>query len=235
MEVLAVKKIPFYRELAYPIGLAVLALGTALMEKAAFGMSMVTAPAYIIWSKLVLSLPQLSFGTVSYLFEAALLLLLMLLLRRFRLSYLLSFVTAVLFGLLLDACMALTGLLPYTIVARIIYYVSGTVICSLGVALLFHTYFTPEAYELFVKEIARAKGMELGRCKTIYDCSSCGFALLLSFLLFGFGQFVGVGVGTILCALVNGKLITLLSKALEKRFNFTDAIQNKRFRGFFAD
>ena len=77
--------------------------------------------------------------------------------------------------------------------------------------------------------------MELGRCKTIYDCCSCGFALLLSFLLFGFGKFVGIGLGTVLCALVNGKLISLLSAWLEKHFVFTDAIQSKRFRAFFSD
>ena len=35
----------FYSELAYFIGIAVLALGTAMMEQADFGMSMVVAPA----------------------------------------------------------------------------------------------------------------------------------------------------------------------------------------------
>lgn len=35
----------FYTELAYAIGIIVLALGTALMERADFGMSMVVAPA----------------------------------------------------------------------------------------------------------------------------------------------------------------------------------------------
>ena len=38
----------FYTELAYAIGITVLALGTALMERADFGMSMVVAPAYLL-------------------------------------------------------------------------------------------------------------------------------------------------------------------------------------------
>ena len=42
----------FYCELAYFLGIVVLAFGTALMEKADFGMSMVVAPAYLIHLKI---------------------------------------------------------------------------------------------------------------------------------------------------------------------------------------
>ena len=42
----------FYCEVAYVLGLVVLAVGTALMEKADFGMSMVVAPAYLLYLKL---------------------------------------------------------------------------------------------------------------------------------------------------------------------------------------
>lgn len=41
----------FYTEAAYFIGLVTLALGTALMERADFGMSMVVAPAYLVYLK----------------------------------------------------------------------------------------------------------------------------------------------------------------------------------------
>ena len=38
----------FYSELAYVFGMVILALGTAMMELADFGMSMVVAPAYLV-------------------------------------------------------------------------------------------------------------------------------------------------------------------------------------------
>lgn len=47
----------FYRELAYVVGIFVLALGTVFMEKADFGMSMVVAPAYLIHRKVLQFLP----------------------------------------------------------------------------------------------------------------------------------------------------------------------------------
>ena len=38
----------FSAELAYILGIVALALGTALMERADFGVSMVVAPAYLL-------------------------------------------------------------------------------------------------------------------------------------------------------------------------------------------
>ena len=42
------RQIVFYTELAYVLGILALALGTALMERADFGVSMVVAPAYLL-------------------------------------------------------------------------------------------------------------------------------------------------------------------------------------------
>lgn len=96
-------------------------------------------------------------------------------------------------------------------------------LCSLGVAFLFHTYIAPEAYELFVKEVSAKYGTGLGRTKTVYDCCSCAAAVVLSFVFYGFGRFEGVKLGTVICALVNGTLIGFLSRKMEARFQFRDA------------
>ena len=46
------RRASFYSELAYAIGIIGLALGTAFMEKAKMGLSMVVAPAYLLYLKL---------------------------------------------------------------------------------------------------------------------------------------------------------------------------------------
>ena len=51
-----------YTEAAYVLGMIILALGTALMERADFGMSMVVAPAYLLHMALSPTLPFFSFG-----------------------------------------------------------------------------------------------------------------------------------------------------------------------------
>jgi uncharacterized membrane protein YczE len=225
------KKVCF-TELAYILGILILAIGTAMMEKADFGMSMVVAPAYLLHLKLSQIFPFFSFGMAEYVFQAFLLIVLSIVLRRFKRSYLLSFVTAVIYGLVLDGAMLAIGLLPGdSIVLRIVWFVAGMVLCSVGVALLFHTYIAPEAYELFVKELAETHGWSIGTVKTVYDCTSCLIGILLSFAFFGFWHFEGVKLGTVFCALINGWLISMISRGLESLFAFEDAL---KLRNFFS-
>ena len=75
------KKKVFYTVMAYALGIVILALGTALMEKANFGMSMVVAPAYLLHLKISQTLPFFSFGMAEYTLQAAILLLLGLAMR----------------------------------------------------------------------------------------------------------------------------------------------------------
>ena len=85
----------FSSELAYVLGLLLVASGVMLMEKADFGVSMVVAPAYVIYRWLSPMWRFFSFGMAIYCFQAVLLVVMCLVLRKFRISYLFSFVTAV--------------------------------------------------------------------------------------------------------------------------------------------
>ncbi len=212
----------FFCEIAYVVGIIVLALGTALMEKANFGMSMVVAPAYLIHLKMAQSFPFFSFGMSEYVFQAALLSVLSVIMRRVKKSYLLSFVTAFVYGIILDAVMSIVAKLTVEgIVWQTALYIAGLFVCAIGVALLFHTYFPPEAYELCVKELSQKFNIPIGRTKTIYDCCSCVLGVTLS--LWFFGSFVGVQWGTVVCAIINGWLIGRISHFLQDRFVFKDA------------
>ena len=219
------KKLRMSREILYVLGLAGIALGTVLMEKADFGMSMVVAPAYICYVKLSQVWSFFSFGMAEYMLQGTLLLAMMLILRRFRGSYLFSFVTAVIYGFTLDGFMALVAVLPPAgMAAMIVRYILGFVLCAMGVAFLFHTYIPPEAYELFVKEVSAKLGKDISAVKTIYDCGSCLVAIGLSFAFFGLWHFEGVKLGTVICAFLNGFLIGQWGKLFESVFDFKDAL-----------
>jgi len=221
----------FSNELAYIVGNIFVAIGVALMEKSDFGVSMVVAPAYLIYRKLSMTLPFFTFGMAEYSLQAVLLVLLCLYLRRFKLSYLFSFVTAVFYGVILDLVMLPAAYLPSDgIIVRALWFVLGMLSCSLGISLMFHTYISPEVYELFVKEASAKCGMEIHRFKQRYDCTSCLVGVILSFAFFGLWHFEGVKLGTIFCALVNGPIIGCCSRCFDKRFDFYDA---KPWRQFF--
>lgn len=224
------KKKVFYTELAYILGLIILAIGTALMERANFGVSMVVAPAYLLHLKLSQTLPFFTFGMAEYLFQGTLLIVMILILRSFRASYLFSFVTAVIYGFTLDGAMYIVSFIPGTgYAARAAFYIIGMLGCSLGVSLLFHTYISPEVYELWVKEMSARTGIDINKYKTGYDCVSCLIGVILSFLFFGFGHFEGVKLGTILCALVNGFIIGRFTHILENIWFFEDRFHLRRF------
>lgn len=224
------KKKVFYTELAYVFGLIIMAFGAAFTEKADFGMSMVVAPAYILHLKVSTILPWFSFGVAEYIFQGFLVVLTALIMRKFKLSYLFSFVTAVLYGTLLDLAMTLIAQLPDELFAiRIGWFVLGSVCCSIAVSLFFHTYLSPEAYELIVKEISQKFNIKITRVKTGYDCISVVIGIVMSFAFFGFGVFEGVKLGTIICALVNGFLIGRITKLLERVFVFENKFKLEKY------
>ena len=225
------KKIRVYTETAYILGLIPLAIGTAMMEKANFGVSMVVAPAYLFYLKLNPILPFFSFGMAEYLLQLVLLATLALFQRKLRLCHLFSFITAFIYGLLLDGAMMFAGMIASNAMGlRIFFYLGGMAVCAAGVSMLFNTYIAPEAYELVVKEAAVSLNRPAHRVKTVYDLCSCALAALLSFTFFGFGVFEGVKLGTIFCALVNGSMIGLFSRLFNRHLDFTDAL---RLRSLF--
>ena len=223
-------KVKFYSELTYVLGLILLPFGAALMTMADFGVSMIVAPAYILHLKVSESFGFFTFGVAEYTLQAVLLMITVAILRKFRISYLLSFVTAFLYGMFLDVYLALLGNICWDdLYLRIAAYVMGIGFTAVGVALFFRTYISPEVYELFVKEVSAKYRVPLGKFKTFYDCGSLVVSVIFSFAFFGFGSFVGIGWGTLICALINGKLIGLTDKFLGERFEFCDRFKWRKY------
>lgn len=230
------RKRVLYSECAYALGIIALAIGTAFMEKADLGMSMVVAPAYLIHLKISQYLDWFTFGMAEYCLQAVLLVLTGIILRKWKPSYLFSFCTALIYGFVLDLCIRLVSSLTLSTTAgRIGVYGLGMLFCAYGVSLLFHTYLAPEAYELLVKEISACFQKDVHIVKTCYDCSSCAISIVLSFAFFGFGHFEGVKLGTVVGALVNGWLIGKISAVLERCFDFKDAWKVRADSGRMTD
>lgn len=223
------KKKVFYTEIAYVLGLVIMALGCTFMTKADFGLSMVVAPAYIISLKLSEFSSFFSFGVCEYLFQALLLILMIIAIRRVKISYLFSFVTAVLYGYTLNLFLFLMGYVTNdSLPIRIVFYILGMVACSIAVALMMHTYIAPEVYELIVKEVTDKFGWKISVFKTLYDIVSTIVAIILSFAFFGLWHFEGVKWGTFVCALVNGFLIGRISSWMDKTFEFKDGLKLRK-------
>lgn len=223
------KKPVFYTELAWLVGLWLLAWGTALTVWADFGVSMVVAPAYVLHLALSGTWEWFSFGVGEYVLQAAVLVVMMLLLRSIKFRYFLSFLAAILYGFLLELGIRLNGvLLPAdsAFSLQVVIYVLGDLGVCLGVALMLRTYLPPEVYELFIKEIAARGRFPVRRVKTLYDCGSLLVAVLMSLVLLG--KIEGVGIATVICALVNGYMIDKCGVVFDKIWDFRDGFSLRR-------
>lgn len=191
-------------------------LGVAFATKADYGLSMIAANPYILHVSLRDALPWFTQGTAEYFFEAAVLIILCIILKRFKLKYLLTFAEALFAGLLIDGWfLILGGNAPYAALPmKLLSFVLGLVLCALGVAFFFKTTLPLQVYETAVVEISDKFGFDRSKVKLAHDCIMLGLALILSLVLTG--RLTGIGIGTVITTLLNSSVIKLWSKLLDK-------------------
>ena len=219
------KKMKFYTEAAYFVAWILLAFGTAMQSHGNFGMSTIVTPAYVAHSYISQFAPFYTFGTAENVMQITVLIATMLIVRRVKVSYLLSLPVAIIYGFVLDGAVAVVSLLPTGIVARVIIYAVGMLLCCAGVALLFGSYLPLASHELIVKEVAGKYAFPVHKVKIVYDVGCLALAVTASLLLFG--KLVGIGVGTVVGAFAYGPIIRLFQRIYEKLFRFEDAFKKK--------
>lgn len=187
-------------------------LGIALQVKANLGISMVAAPAYI----LSLRLEWLSFGQAEWLIQGFLYILCCLLTKKFQSKILYSFVVAIPYGAVLDGMLWLCDKLsPSDFISQILIFLLGSVILALGIALFFHSDLPCQMYEMFVKTMAGYWGMKPTTLKLVYDWSSLLCAVIMTIVFFQ--AIRGIGIGTILCTIINAPLIQLWNRLIQRK------------------
>lgn len=215
------KKLQKMNEAAWLLGVLLCALGVALATKANFGLSMIAAPPYIIHIFMENFFPWYSQGTSEYIWQGVLLLAMCIIVRRFRVKYLLTFVCAVIFGLAVDGFLwLLGGSAAYaTLAARIAAFCISEVITAVAIACYFRTDLPLPVYELVVSEIAKCYSLNMNKVKQANDLIMLALSLILAFVLNR--SFAGIGIGTIIITLVNASLIALAGKILDTYCDFS--------------
>lgn len=225
------RKIKISGEVAYFAAIILLSLAVAILS-ADFGISMIVAPAYL----LSLKTSFLSFGQAEYVVQACVFALLCVVLKKFRISYLFSFGTCLIYGLVLDLWRKIPFFDPsvtppgsMNLPLRIAMFIIGMILTSFSVALFFKTYLFPQVYDFFVKAVSSKYGIKLSVLKTIVDLSCLTASVIMTFAFFG--EIRGIGWGTLVMALLNGTVIGFFSNLLDKAFDFQATLP--RFAALF--
>lgn len=215
------KKITLYSELAYVLAILILSFSVAMVSAADLGLSMIVAPAYILSQKLQF----LTFGQCEYVVQAILFILFCILLKKIKLVYFVSFLNCIVYGATLDLWRVVIPMFNPEITepgsmsmpVRITFFVASALITAFSIALFFRVYLYPQVYDFFVKGITEHFKLNQTRFKTIFDLSCLTISVIMTLVFFK--SFVGIGVGTIILAIVNGSLIGGFGKLIDKFFD----------------
>lgn len=207
--------LPLFRgELALALAVVFNSFGVVLMLYSGSGISAISSVPYA-FSEVF---PFLTLGTWTYLFQAVLILTLMVLRRRFVVSYLFSFVVGFVFSELLDLHELWTNVLPVNPGWRVLYFVVSYLILCFGIALSNRCKLPIVPTDLFPRELAQITKITYPKVKISFDaiCLLVTAGMTLLFL----GHLQGIGIGTVLAALTMGKVIGIMGNWLDRHFVF---------------
>ena len=230
-EVIDMKKLNRTSELLWVFGIIFVAFGVAICSKADLGVSMIAAPAFVIYEAIAHLSESLSVGVTEYIIQGILLAVMCVIVRRFNWRYLLAFAVAVLYGYVLDFFLWLIGGIELTAVwQRWVMLLIGDCVTAFGVACFFRTYMPLQVYELFVAEIADRFNISIAKVKSAFDITLLIISVVLALSLFGdvrdfdwstigYRSFHSIGLGTLVTTIINSPIINFMGKIIDKFFD----------------
>jgi uncharacterized membrane protein YczE len=209
----------FWGELALMAGITILSLGITLMIKSNFGITPVASLPFVL-SKII---TLISFGTWNYLLQIISIILLVALTRNIKTGYYLSLFIVIGFGYMLDLFEYLSGYLPVNLPLQVIYYILGFLGVAFGVCILIKSCMPILPFDTFVRDISSHFELSVKWVKTSFDLSCVILAIIFGLIFLG--NIEGIGLGTLICALLTGKFVALFGQRLDRRYQFQPAIK----------
>ena len=216
------KKTVIRGEAALAVAVVINSLGVLLMLHSGSGISAISSVPYAFQ----LVLPKLTLGTWTYLFQAFLIAVLMILRKKFVPSYLFSFVVGFVFGEFMDLHELWITKLPLNIPLRILYFVLSYVIICFGIALSNRCKLPIIPTDLFPRELSDITGAPYAKIKIGFDVTC--FAITTCRTFFFLGHIYGLGIGTIVAAFTMGKGIAIIGNWMDKKVTFVSVLQPER-------
>ena len=198
------------RYIWFAVGVLINSFGIALITKGALGTSPISSTPYV----LSLQFPALSFGMTTFLVNLLFIALQIVLLRRdFQPVQLLQLVVNVVFSEFIDVSTNLLGFFESASVAvQLLCVVLGCAVLALGISIEVAPNVILVPGEGAVRAIAATCRARFGTVKICFDLTLVAVALVLSLVFFHGVQ--GLGLGTVISALVVGKLVNLCNAHL---------------------
>ena len=190
----------------YCLGLLILAFGIALAVNSNLGVSPVSSLPYV-----VSQIAGISLGTCTILVYICYILLQMVISRKFQPALLLQLVFSTIFGWFVDGAKYVLGdfCLP-TYFGQLLMLAASILLIGFSLVLYIDVKLAPMPAEGLVGCLSEKLHKPFSQMKTFVDCASVLIGAVLSLLFLG--RLVGIREGTILTALLVGRMMGTLRK-----------------------
>ncbi len=208
-------------EAALLLAVVINSFGVVLMLYSGSGISAISSVPYAFSDVF----PTLSLGTWTYLFQGLLVFSLMVMRRRFVVSYLGSFVVGFVFGEFIDLHELWVGILPTAFCWRVLYFVISYLLITFGIVLSNRCRLPIIPTDLFPREMSHIYGVGYPTVKVSFDVIC--LAITAGMTYFVFGHLDGLGVGTVLAAFTMGKAVGMMGKWIDRRVRFVSFLSHE--------
>lgn len=190
------------------VGILVMAAGIVIVTKSATGNTPISSTGYV----LSVAFPEISYGVFMFGWNVFLLLLQIVILRsRFRLSSLVQIPISVLFSIGIDGFAHLFSfMVPVNYLVSIGLLALGICVLALGVACTVVANVALNCGEALVAAVTSKTGWNFGHTKVGFDVTCVAFACITSLALTG--GIIGVREGTIAAAFITGFVVNFFVK-----------------------
>ena len=207
-------------ELALLVAVCINSFGVVLMLYSGAGISAISSVPFA-FSEVF---PKISLGTWTYLFQG-LLVLSLIMRKKFVPSYLFSFVVGFVFGELLDVHELWISVLPTALPFRFLYFIISYVLICVGIAISNRCKLPIIPTDLFPRELADITKASYPKIKIGFDVACLAVTAALTF--FCLGHLEGLGIGTILAAFTMGKGVGIVGTLLDRHFRFVSVLSKR--------
>ena len=186
------------------MGIIINAFGIAMITQADMGTSPISSTAYVLSLEYPLSL-----GAFTFILNSTFILIQILILRRdFPPIQLLQIIVNIIFSIGIDGAMSLVSRIsPNTLLTQWLMLLAGSAVLGFGIALEVAPRVLMVPGEGVVQAVTVKYKRNFGRMKILFDSLLVVLALILSFYFFG--EIKGLGIGTVVSAVLVGRFVSL--------------------------
>ncbi|MDU4934569.1 MAG: DUF6198 family protein, partial [Peptostreptococcaceae bacterium] len=111
------------------------------------------------------------------------------------------------------------------IIYNIIYFLISFSMLSVGMSLLLKCKTPVLPIDTFTRDLTEEFNINYKKVKTVFDLSCLATTIVLSVVFLK--GFEGIGIGTVICALITGKVVSFVNSFVDEHFYFKPMLSKK--------